>query len=340
MLLVFFLIMVTGMCLWVGNGQNIQRVFTCYDSDLEIQYVDSNIRQEAENTIKQYTEITDSFSEYGQYINLNNNKLQCIALDKPEKISSIQQGRTCLYDNEILVTKLVAKDMGVNVGDTVTISLKGMSKDFIISGIYQCGNDLGSNFAMNAAGYERLTGNTMNNSDCVYMLKDAGKKDAIVNALSQTYGEKIKVSAESLSFIDTIVTAVGGIAAIIYTIAVVFVAVIVFMLCGKLFLREKTDIGIYKAVGFSSKRLRRQFAMRFAVVAAAGSILGLGLSACFSGACMNVLFSFMGVDGYSAKSPILVTLLPGISMTLIFYLFAYLLSGKIKKVNTKILISE
>jgi ABC-type lipoprotein release transport system permease subunit len=239
-----------------------------------------------------------------------------------------------------LVTQLVAKDLGVNVGDTVTVSLKGKSQDYIVSGIYQCGNDLGSNFAMSEAGYEKLMGSEMDQSDCNYVLKDAGKKKAITDAITQTYGDKIKISEESRSFIDTIVTAVGGIATIIYLIAIVFVAVIVFMLCEKLFLLEKTDIGIYKAVGFASKRLRKQFAMRFAVVAAVGSVLGLILRTFLAGACMNMLFSFMGMGGYSMHRSLDVALIPGIFMVVIFYLFAYVLSRKIKRVNTRILISE
>lgn len=61
---------------------------------------------------------------------------------------------------------------------------------------------------------------------------------------------------------------------IIYAISVVFSLVVVMMFCKKAFLQERRDIGIYKSLGFTSGKLRLQFAVRFLIVALIGSVLG------------------------------------------------------------------
>ena len=86
-----------------------------------------------------------------------------------------------------------------------------------------------------------------------------------------------------------------AIKAVIYVISAVFALVVVSMMCSKTFVREKIDIGIYKALGFTSGKLRMQFAMRFLMVAFFGIIIGTALSLTLSDKMLSWMLRSMGI---------------------------------------------
>ena len=76
----------------------------------------------------------------------------------------------------------------------------------------------------------------------------------------------------------TVNIAIQGLTLLTYMLGAVFVIVTVIIVCGKVLMREQKDIGIYKALGFTSFRLRCQLAVRFIVTAVVGSLLGIVLA--------------------------------------------------------------
>ena len=51
------------------------------------------------------------------------------------------------YDNEIVVTQVVANEHHIKIGDKVKVGIENHSKEMII-GINQCANDMGENISM------------------------------------------------------------------------------------------------------------------------------------------------------------------------------------------------
>lgn len=343
MLLVFFLIMVSGMSSWMGeDGAALSSFFDCFQTDLDIGYIDDSIQPEVEDKINEISKIETSFHETSRYLNLDNYNMFCFICEKPDQYSTVLQGRTCLYDNEVMVTKFVAKDLELKIGDTVTITTGSHTADYIISGFYQCANDMGSNFAMSEDGYERLVEKELDNYSTLYRIADSDKATQIQEMLTKQYEKNQLKASVSNEFneIDSIVSAVQGISTLIYIISLVFVFVIIVMQCSKIFVREQTDFGIYKAQGFSTGMLRHQFAIRFAIIAAIGSMLGVVMDFLLSGYMMKLLFSFMGISEAPTNSTLDMYLIPIGFMVIFFYLFAYLLSYKLKKVQPRNLITE
>lgn len=344
MVLVFFLIMTTSMNSWVGaDGKIFNELFKCCNEDIQIEYKDKSVQEDVENEIKKNTDIVGKYQNISQYMTLNDSKLYVKVLEDPDKFSTLLEGRKCLYDNEILITRFVEEELGITIGDVVTVKQKEKSEEFIISGIYQYANDMGANFAMSKAGYERLTGETMDFGYYSYELADSSQASQIVKDISAKYDKnKLDVydADEAYDIGSIVAVAIKAITYVIYIIATVFALVIVMMICTKIFAREKVDYGIYKAVGFTSAQLRKQFAVRFAVVAFVGSILGAIMYACLSEYCFGFLLTFMGISDTSFDIPFLCIVLPAVFMIVMFAIFAYLKAGHIKRVNTKILVSE
>lgn len=128
--------------------------------------------------------------------------------------------------------------------------------------------------------------------------------------------------------------------AVIYFFSVIFALVTVHMVCSKAFIREKADIGIYKAMGFTSRSLRLQFAMRFLIVSVVGSVVGSVLSVLFSGRLLVLLLRSIGITHLDIDFTVLSFILPSALICICFFVFAFLVSRKIKSVAVRELVVE
>ena len=125
-----------------------------------------------------------------------------------------------------------------------------------------------------------------------------------------------------------------------YALAVIFALVVISLVCGKIFAKERQDYGIYKAMGFASGNLRLQFAIRFTIVSLFGSILGVILTFLLMNKCVDVLLSYAGVSQVETEIEWISVFIPIGMMAVVFFLFSYWKAGKIKRVQPRILISE
>ena len=175
------------------------------------------------------------------------------------------------------MTESVAKDQQAGIGDTIQIEYDGQQAEFLITGIYQCANDMGANFGIGLDGYRRLTGGTGNTafSHC-YLFADDVDVESLIAELENRFGDALKVDdAHSWSGIDVIVSAAQGIAFLMDILTVVFVFVVIIMTGSRILYQEQHDLGIYKALGFMAGRLRNSFALRFGMASLLGAVLGM-----------------------------------------------------------------
>ena len=112
------------------------------------------------------------------------------------------------------------------------------------------------------------------------------------------------------------------------------------MVCSKAFAQERIDIGIYKAMGFTTNQLRLQFAIRFLVLSAIGGVIGAVAGALFSDDVLNIVFGLFGISKVVSDNTVL-TFATAIGMICIcVFIFAYVVSGKIKRVEIKELVID
>ena len=340
-ILVMFMTMITDMCIWFGNdGERLREMFDTVQYDMVVWTVDEETREEVDALVAECTDY-EKFLFGSQYVLMNDTQIWCGMTNEPERYETVYNGRTCLYDNEILITEYVAENYGIGIGDSIEIELGGNRAEYIVSGYYQCSNDSGKNICMNLEGYEKLAGELTYNRYC-YKLADKNKADDIVSAITEKYGEEQAVAGKSGVFdgMSIIVNAVNGIALIIYMLAAVFIVVTVILVCGKIFAREKQNYGIYKAIGFTSARLRSQFAVRFMIASLIGSAIGIVLTLLFSDMIVGAIFSTFGITNFSSSLNVQAAVIPVLFMALVYYGFSYLVSKRMKRVTPRVLISE
>ena len=298
---------------------------------------DSTIK-EIENTIEQYSEIDKKYHFTNMYMSLNGDEYMCAVYKNPEAIL-ITEGRVPKYDNEIAITDILADELGLKIGDEVTVSNNNNKSEYIITGINVFMNDLGLNFSMPLAGAERLGVEDV--YYCSYSLKDSTKAEDVANAINNNFSDVVSAEAvDSDVSMEMYTLVVDAMTVIIYVVSVIFSLVVVMMVCNKTFLQERRDIGIYKALGFTSKKLRLQFAVRFLIVSVIGSVLGSILSLCFTEKVLTVIFREIGIASFNAQFTFVAFIVPVVLICVCFFIFAYFASRKIKKVEIKELVIE
>lgn len=346
-LLVFFLIVMGNASAVMGeDGEGFAQMFEVTEQDLEIYYSDPDIQQAAEQKIEQFTKIERKFQLFSLYLLLDGCRCFCHVVDNPEEYYMILEGRTCRYDNEILITEFVAKDLGLDIGDTVKVSYQEDQAEFLISGIYQSASDMGINFGITEEGYLRLRDLSELPKELVvtqmYGIAKADDAEEIAETLNQEYGEKIQAKTTEQGYFDASASAaaVRAITALAYVLAIIFVLVVIFLVCGNVFAKEQQDYGIYKAMGFTSSKLRLQFALRFLLVSLAGSLIGVVFGCLLNRFCIESVMSLVGISHVEMELTLLSVVFPVFVMAFAFFLFSWTLSVHIKKVEPRILIVE
>lgn len=309
--------------------------------ELSLSYHDSvSDRQVAavEDVIESYTKIDKKYNLNHMYMSLNGGDYMCAVYKNPDAMV-MEEGRYPQYDNEIAVTGILADELGLKTGDKVTVSNKGYTVECIITGINVYANDLGLNFSMPLVLAQKLGVEDI--YYCAYSLEDTSRRVAIADQINEKFSDIVTATASAEdSMMDLYAIARNAMSVIIYVISIVFSLVVVMMVCKKAFLQERRDIGIYKSLGFTSGKLRLQFAVRFVIVSLIGSALGTVLSFFFTEKVLTMVFRLVGISSFNARFTFVSFAVPVAIIAVSFFSFAYLASFRIKTVEIRELVIE
>lgn len=341
------MIMVNDVCRWANDKKTVLQMFSITSCDMKGNYGSDEIEADAEKIINKYTSFTKN-RIMTNYVLFDDMQIQCYAFTNPDFFKPLLKGKICINDDELMITEYMADSYDLNIGDEVTVKKDGIAKNFIITGIYDGANDQGKNFAMLYDGYSHFIREEDKKTQwgtVEYRLKDDSVIDNIKADMRELYEENsqfklIGAYEDDGIGIDSITLAISAITILIYILGAVFILVTVFIVCSKFIRREKKDYGIYKSVGVYSRNIRRQLAIRFAISAFFGAILGAVLNLAISGYVFRAVFSTLGICNFESVTNFVTVIIPIAFMTAMFGLFAYIKSRKVKRTDVRILISE
>lgn len=340
-LLICFM-MIVNTILTCFDEDNILNQFYGFTFDLEIDYGENmELKEEVEDIIKEHSAIESSSLFHSVDFTVESASVLCNVVDSAERFVNIYNGTAPAAEDEVVITEVFADSFEVALGDTITVSSGDESKEYKIVGYYQSVNKAGMQFSMLQSGAERLDSNfEMTMYD--YTLTDGDTADDIAAALEDKYENEIEVQtlSDTLDSVKTISEMSVVIVLVVDMVSVFFVLVVALMICSKVFTREKKDFGIYKAFGFTSLGLRMQFALRFFVISIIGSAIGIVISLICNNALLGMVLRIMGITNFSAKYTFMGILVPVLLLCLGFTLGAFYTSRRMKKVDTRILITE
>ncbi len=343
-LLVYFMMTVTILSdtlsrEYFGETQFFQNITLILHEDFDLDKM-----EEFEQTVAEIDPDARTLFNFSDYIMIDGIQLYCNSYNKPDMLNKVYDGRMPAYDNEVAVTDIASELLGKGIGDTVVIGSNEDAKEFIVTGIYQNVNDAGKNICITSDGLYRI-----NKTIPMFYVEmaDLSLTNKVAEKLEEKYGENIlrkyveeerNTSADGIfELIDTICVVIVG---VVYGISIIFSAVVISMICSKAFIKERTDIGILKSLGFTANGLRTQFASRFTIIAAIGSIMGGIASLFLTTPLLEVIMRMVGLTRIDADITLFTFLFPALAVCASFFLFAYLAARKINTVEVRELISE
>jgi putative ABC transport system permease protein len=252
-------------------------------------------------------------------------------------------GRNPEHPNEVVISGMLGEANGRKIGDTITLSLGDRYEEYIITGFFQSTNNLGRESLLTAEGYRLLDPYYKEGTIIISMTGDADV-DAFVETLELRYGEKLFNIRNDREFMAMII---GPITAGIHIMSVMFVIVnaliivfILFLVVRTLIMRRKKELGIQKAIGFTTFQLMNQMALSFVPVAIVGTAIGSFATTLTLNDSVGLLLRSMGIMkvDYIIPMPIIVT--APVLICVLTYAVSMLVSMRIKKISAYALITE
>lgn len=339
-LLVFFVSVVGRIDTWLGpNGEGLMNTFSVASHDLGVKPLSDVNMKEVENIISSYSQIEDTYELAMEKVTVNGVDYTANVIDQPSRLHILSDD-TCRADNQIVITEFVANDLGIGIGDSVTVKHETRSDTYIVTGIYQCANEMGGNIAMSREGYGKI-GNVNSYIWCRhYILADASVSDKIMTYLQNKYPVDLDVHTNSWSGLDGIVKTLHFLTAFMYAIVVIFISVVIGLISSKMLFAEQRDMAVFKSIGFTSLNLRIAFAIRFGIVVAVGAVIGIILSCILADPVITLLLKLFGISSFESALGFGKGILIPLIITVVFVVFAYIFSSRIKRVDVTTLINQ
>lgn len=204
------------------------------------------------------------------------------------------------YANEVAITHVIAQKLHVGIGDTVWIYTGKEEKPFVVTALYQSMNNFGEGirFPEEVEIDYSFSGGNFGVQIVLEERPDGEEYQALLSKM-----EKIFPKAKIYSVVDYIQTMLGGISdkiesfkILILTIVLV-INILVVVLMQKMFLiRERTQVGMLKLIGFSDASVICWQTKRIMMVLFAGILLGTITATPFSQLTSGKVFQMMGAS--------------------------------------------
>jgi putative ABC transport system permease protein len=255
----------------------------------------------------------------------------------------LYEGRYPKYDNEVALNGLFAEFLGKKIGDRVTVTQGGAEKEFLVTGIIQMMQNEGVNMIMTYDGLLTVQDDYRFDQIYVYLEEGTAAKDFIADVKSSE-GDVFTSTADMGDILDAQFSSYGGVFALValgvLAVTAMVIALSLYLVIRTMIVRRKRELGIQKALGYTTLQLMLQTALIFTPVVAIGVAAG-GLAGYFG---FNPLFAALthsaGIIETNMPAPTAWAAAACLALVAFAYLMSMLVAGSIRRISPYTLVSE
>ncbi len=219
------------------------------------------------------------------------------AFTDTEKIKggSMLEGEWPQNGNEIMFASAAADSLGIGVGDTVTVKNSGREEDYRVCGMCQTMNNMGMMAYMTTDGYERVSP-PANEYSIWVILKKGRSFEEFKEEFEDMYPDVEVTDYREAAGSTTRVVSSGmkAVAVFIAILTVVIVAFVESLIVRARITKEWRNLGVSKALGFTSGDLIRQTMLSNMPAILIGVAVGLTVSPVSGANLMKSAFMIFG----------------------------------------------
>ncbi|MBR5974044.1 MAG: FtsX-like permease family protein [Clostridiales bacterium] len=215
------------------------------------------------------------------------------------------EGRLPQNESEVVLTVVNAKKLDVKIGDVVNyIAPKtGESVSYTVCGIDQKINNMGNKSLMNGEGVQRIVPDHKF-ADCMVFLKEGVDVKAFQKEWSNLYPMDSFLLVDDLigSTIDTLTSAMSAICFIFVALTCFVVILTEILLTRSQIIRERSELGVSKAIGYTSGELIRRVILSTLPVVVIGVLVGFVMQLTLNDKMMGIGLSSFGIAQSNLKT--------------------------------------
>ncbi|MBR6018600.1 MAG: ABC transporter permease, partial [Lachnospiraceae bacterium] len=256
------------------------------------------------------------------------------------------EGRVPVHDNEIMLTQALAEDLGVSIGDVVTVKNGTKTADYIVTGFDQRMERMGRTMNVTIEGGKRLLGEFTRMDILIYADDNTTfeELEAKVKEIAAAHEDTEYVIINSdKNMTSTMGTVSSALRMVCIIIAVVTLFIVIFteaLLIRAKITREWRSMGINKALGATSGQLILEIMLSNLPALLLGSLLGVLVSDFAGQGLCKGIFSLFGLKKIDFLTPIHWKALTVVSIVVVAALTSAIIGLRVRSMKPVEMITE
>lgn len=250
------------------------------------------------------------------------------------------EGRFPKYDNEVAVAIKYAKENNLKIGEEIALSAGGQTADYIITGYTQVTNNLGKDCLLTRQGYSRLGELQILN---YYLNLREGVDSAEFNKdISAQIDVNITIDIVSVieGSAEVYISLMRVIVIAVLVLSLIIIVFVLYLLIRNLLSAKKREYGILKALGYTTGQLILQTALSFMPTILLSTAVGMVLGSVIINPLLSVFMSVIGIVKCNFAISAGFNIAAGAGLVLFSFLFACLMSLRIRKIVPRELLAS
>ena len=256
----------------------------------------------------------------------------------------IYAGRYPQAGQEIALAGIMAERLEKGVGDTVKIAIDNSEEIFEVVGLTSGASMGGENVSMRQEDYQKLKPDFSNQTLYIYLQPDSDV-EKFIDKIENKFDKELllntnnfdKLLAEGMAAYQSIVSLMG---IVMFAITMLVIALVVYFIIGSSIIRRKKELGIKKAIGYTTFQLMNQISLGFAMPIVIGGITGCVTGAIYTNPLMSITMRGMGVMKANFVIASSWVIILGVAVIIFAYLLAMLVTWRIRKISAYALVTE
>ncbi|OAB42247.1 ABC transporter permease [Paenibacillus glacialis] len=258
---------------------------------------------------------------------------------------SAYKGRLPVYDNEVVLTGVIADMLNKEIGDSVEVRSGDTTHNYLITGLTQTMSNSGKVAYIALSGMQKFMPDYHISTINVYLNgTDSTDNREYIQQVKATFGDQLIQVKNLREFaeaqLSTYSSAMTSVVLVVLLVTVVVVSLILYLVINTMIVKRKRELGIYKALGYTTYQLMTQIALSFAPVVIVGTAVGGFLGCIGTNPLISVLVRSVGISNAQFKVHIPTIMILCIGIVVFSYLISMLIAHRIKKITAYGMITE
>ena len=258
---------------------------------------------------------------------------------------NIYEGRSPKYDNEAAIGGNLADTLNVGIGDEIKVAYGQKEYKYIVTGLEQSSGNYGMDISLTTEGAEHLEYKTSKKSIGVNVNNHSlASSIKLVEDVQDMYGEKISGYGNAIETLTNgeqpVVAIAAAMVAAMVAVSLVVIILSLNLLVKTMIIKKQKEIGIKKALGFSSDQLRTELVLSMLPQISVGAVVGSIVGCNISNQILATMLSTMGIMRSNMEVFAWMAVVAVIFAVVVSFALIWLMSGRIKHISAYSLITE